>query len=306
MAAPRFVPPMLATLSDERSLGDGWVLEHKLDGIRCLAVARSGDVRLFTRTEREITGRWPAVARAVADLGRDVVLDGEVVGMRGEEPLGFQQLQRGGGPVALWAFDVLHLDGDDLMDRPLHERRAILGELLAGAGPALRMTEAWEGDSERRYDEACAAGWEGLIAKVADGRYVSGRSKEWLKLKCLAEQEVVVGGWTEPRGSRTGLGALLVGTYEDGALLYAGKVGTGFDRATLDDLVARLAPLERDTSPFAEPVKPRVAGAHWAEPQLVAQVAFQEWTSAGRLRQPRYLGLREDKAAGDVVRERPA
>ena len=307
MPAARFVVPMLATLSDERSLGDGWVLERKLDGIRCLAVARRGDVRLFTRTEREITARWPSVAQAIAALGRrDVVLDGEVVGMRDGEPLGFQQLQRGGGPVALWAFDVLHLDGDDLLDRPLHERRAILTELLAGADAALQITEVWEGESERRYDDACAAGWEGLIAKVADSAYVTGRSKAWLKLKCLAEQEVVVGGWTEPRGSRTGLGALLVGTYDDGALLYAGKVGTGFDRATLEDLVARLGPLERDTSPFAEPIKPRVAGAHWAEPRLVAQVAFQEWTSAGRLRQPRYLGLREDKAAEDVVRERPA
>ena len=306
MAAPRFVAPMLATLSDERSLGDGWVLERKLDGIRCLAVARAGDVRLYTRTEREVTARWPAVAQAVAALGRDLVLDGEVVGMQGDEPLGFQQLQRGEGPVALWAFDVLHLDGDDLFGTPLHERRAILAGLLAGADPALRVTEAWDDDSERRYDEACAEGWEGLIAKVADGRYVSGRSREWLKLKCLAEQEVVVGGWTEPRGSRTGLGALLVGTYDEaGELLYAGKVGTGFDRAALDDLTARLAPLELEASPFAEPIRPRVAGAHWAEPRLVAQVAFQEWTSAGRLRQPRYLGLREDKAPGDVVRERP-
>ena len=301
-----FVVPMLATLSDERSLGDGWVLERKLDGVRCVAVACAGDVSLFTRTERSVTARWPAVAQAVGDLGRDVVLDGEVVAMEGGEALGFQALQRGGGPVALWAFDVLHLDGDDLRERPLHERRAILADLLDGAPDALRLTETWQGESERRYADACAAGWEGLIAKVADGRYVSGRSKEWLKLKCLAEQEVVVGGWTEPRGSRTGLGALLVGTYEDGKLLYAGKVGTGFDRASLDHLIGRLEATERDTSPFAEPIKPRVAGAHWAEPRLVAQVAFQEWTSAGRLRQPRYLGLRDDKRPEDVVRERPS
>ena len=165
----------------------------------------------------------------------------------------------------------------------------------------------WEGDTERRFAEACAAGWEGLIAKVADAPYVGGRSRDWLKLKCLAEQEVVVGGWTEPRGSRTGLGALLVGVHDETRVLrYAGKVGTGFGRATLDSLVARLAPLERDTSPFAEPIKPRVAGVHWAEPRLVAQVAFQEWTRAGRLRQPRFLGLREDKAPEEVVRELPA
>ncbi len=308
MTAAGFIAPMLATLSDERSLGDGWVLERKLDGVRCIAVATAaGEVRLFTRNEIDRTARWPAVARALAGLGREVVLDGEVVGMVGDEPLGFQALQQGSGGVALWAFDVLLLDGEDVRARPLGERRALLAELVAAAGdPALRMTEVLEGDSERRYAEACAAGWEGLIAKVADGPYVSGRSREWLKLKCLAEQEVVVGGWTEPRGSRTGLGALLVGVYDgEGLLRYAGKVGTGFDRRTLDDLVARLGPLERDASPFAEPIRPRVTGAHWAEPRLVAQVGFQEWTSAGRLRQPRFLGLREDKAPGEVVRERP-
>lgn len=308
MTSPRFIAPMLATLSDERELGEDWVLERKLDGVRCIAVATaSGDVGLWTRNELDRTARWPAVASAVASLGRDVVLDGEVVGMAGDEPLGFQALQQGRDGVALWAFDVLLLDGEDLRGRPLYERRATLSALLGGAPSALRATSVLVGDSAALYEEACASGWEGLIAKVGDSRYVSGRSRDWLKLKCLAEQEVVVGGWTDPRGSRTGLGALLVGVYdESGALRYAGKVGTGFTREILDDLVARLAPLARDTSPFAEPIKPRVAGAHWVEPRLVAQVGFQEWTGAGRLRQPRYLGLREDKAPRDVVRERPA
>ena len=233
---PRLIPPMLATLSDERALGDEWVLEHKLDGIRCIAVAVDGDVTLYTRTPRDVTARWPGIAEAVRALGRDLVLDGEVVGMQGDEPLGFGVR---GGDSALWAFDLLHLDADDLRDRPLHERRALL-EATVKPGGALRLTEVLHGDSERRYREACAAGWEGLIAKVADSRYVSGRSRDWLKLKCLAEQELVVGGWTEPRGSRTGLGALLVGVYEGDRLLYAGRVGTGFDRRTLDDLVAQL------------------------------------------------------------------
>jgi len=301
-----FVPPMLATLSDERSLGDGWLLERKLDGIRCLAVG-AGDVRLFTRTPLDVTARWPRIAEAVAALGRDVVLDGEVVAMARGEPLGFQSLQEHVERVALWAFDVIHLDGADLRSQPLRERRDALAELLAGGrGDVLYATESWEGDSEQRYEDACRAGWEGLIAKRIDSPYVSGRSKDWLKLKCLAEQELVVGGWTEPRGSRTSLGALLVGVYEDGRLRYAGKVGTGFDRATLADLLERLRPLERPASPFADEIKPRVTGAHWAEPRLVAQIAFQEWTSAGRLRQPRYLGLRDDKAPADVVRERPA
>jgi bifunctional non-homologous end joining protein LigD len=300
----RFVPPMLATLSEERDLGDGWVVERKLDGVRCLAVAAGGEVTLFTRNALDRTARWPAVAEAVGALGRDVVLDGEVVGMVGDEPLGFQALQQGGGTIALWAFDVLFLDGEDVRHRALRERRAMLADLLAGADRALRVTEAWEGDVARRYADACAAGWEGLIAKVTDSPYVAGRSRDWLKLKCLAEQEVVVGGWTEPRGSRTGLGALLVGVYDaGGALRYAGKVGTGFGRSTLDELVGLLTPLERETSPFAEPIKPRVAGAHWAEPRLVAQVGFQEWTRAGRLRQPRFLGLRDDKDPREVVRD---
>ena len=297
---------MLATLSDERSLGDGWVLERKLDGVRCIAVADEGRVQLFSRTAHDVTARWPAVAAAVGALGRDLVLDGEVVAMDGEEPLGFQALQQGERPPALWAFDVLNLDGDDLRSNPLHARRAALIEAVDGADGALRLTEEWEGRSEDRYARACAQGWEGLIAKVADGPYVSGRSRQWLKLKCVAEQEVVIGGWTDPRGSRTGLGALLVGVYDDGALRYVGKVGTGFDRRVLDDLVGRLRKLERETSPFSEPIKPRVAGAHWAEPRLVAQVGFQEWTAAGRLRQPRFLGLRDDKAPEDVVAERPA
>ena len=306
MPRPAFVRPMLATLTDERSFGDGWLLEHKLDGVRCIAVADRGRVRLFSRTERELTARWPAVAEAVAALGRDAVLDGEVVAMDGDEPLGFQALQQGGGPVALWAFDVLNLDGDDLRDEPLRSRRAALSALLAGAGGALRETEAWEGESEERFARACAQGWEGLIAKDAESPYAGGRSRQWLKLKCVAEQEVVIGGWTDPRGSRTELGALLVGVYDSAALRYVGKVGTGFNRRILTDLIGRLRPLERETSPFADPIKPRVPGAHWAEPKLVAQVGFQEWTSAGRLRQPRYLGLREDKAPQDVVRERPA
>jgi bifunctional non-homologous end joining protein LigD len=303
---------MLATLSGERDLGDGWVLERKLDGVRCVAVSSSGEVRLWTRNALDRTARWPAVADALRSLDRDVVLDGEVVGMSGEDPLGFQSIQQGRDGVALWAFDVLALDGEDLRDRPWRERRAILESVLADPPRGLRVTTLLTGDTDALLAKACEAGWEGLIAKVADGKYVTGRSRDWLKLKCHAEQEVVVGGWTDPRGSRTGLGALLVGVYdavgEPGSrpLRYAGKVGTGFGRDTLDDLVQRLRPLARETSPFAEPIKPRVAGAHWVEPRLVAQVGFQEWTGAGRLRQPRFLGLREDKAPEEVVRERPS
>ncbi|HWT93188.1 MAG TPA: non-homologous end-joining DNA ligase [Solirubrobacteraceae bacterium] len=301
-----FLPPALATLSDERSLDDAWVLERKLDGIRCLAVARGGAVRLLTRNELDRTAGWPSIAEAVGALGVDCVLDGEVLAMEGEEPLGFGALQQGGRPIALWAFDLLVLDGVDLRPLPQHERRAVLAALLPGGGSgALRLVAELPGPSEGRYAEACASGWEGLIAKRADAPYGGGRSRDWLKLKCLAEQEVVVGGFTEPRGARTGFGALLCGVYNGDVLRYVGKVGTGFGRATLDALTPRLLELERADPPFGEPVKPRPPGTHWVAPELVAQVAFAEWTTAGRLRQPRFLGLRDDKAPRDVVRERP-
>jgi bifunctional non-homologous end joining protein LigD len=303
MAGPAFVPPMLATLTDERDLGEGWILERKLDGIRIIAASDGATTTLFTRNEKNATGRWPEIAQAVTDLGREVVLDGEVVAMDGDEPLGFQELQ-GGTYAALYAFDVLGLDGADLRDRPLHERRAILEDLLQDDHGPLRHTTALTGDAETNYARACESGWEGLIAKVADGPYRAGRSKDWLKLKCLAEQEVVIGGWTDPQGSRTDLGAILVGVYDGDELKYAGKVGTGFNQQTLKELRAQLR--ERDTSPFSERIKPAVPRSHWAEPALVAQVAFQEWTTAGRLRQPRFLGLRDDKDPKDVVRERPS
>jgi bifunctional non-homologous end joining protein LigD len=302
---PAFVPPMLATLTDERAFGDGWLFEHKLDGVRLEALVRAdADVRLLTRTEHSATARYPAVAAALAGLGRDVVLDGEVVAMDGDEPLGFQRLQQGDGPVARWCFDVLELDGYDLRGVPLRHRKAVLDAVLP-RNAAVRFCGFTEGDGERRYAEACRAGWEGLIAKRADSPYVGGRSRDWLKLKCLAAQEVVVGGFTAPRGARTGFGALLVGTYDDaGRLRYAGKVGTGFTQRTLDELTPRLRELERPDSPFADPIRPLPAGTRWAAPELVAQVAFAEWTDAGRLRQPRFLGLRDDKDPRDVVRER--
>jgi bifunctional non-homologous end joining protein LigD len=293
---------MLATLSDERELSDGWLLERKLDGVRCLAFVRGGEAVLRSRNRLPLA--YPAVAEALAPLG-DAIVDGEVVAVDGDgEPLGFQALQRHGS-AALWAFDLLWHDGADLRERPQHERHAALAAALP-TGPALQVSAPVAGPSLDAYRRACAAGWEGLIAKRIDAPYRGGRSRDWLKLKCVLEQEVVVGGFTEPRGSRVGIGALLIGYHEDGVLRYAGKVGTGFGAATLVALRAQLEPLETDTSPFGEPVKPLPPGTHWVRPELVAQVGFAEWTAAGRMRQPRYLGLREDKSPGAVVRERPS
>ncbi len=304
---PDWIDPMLATLTDERDLDDGWVLERKLDGIRCLAFVRGGAVTLLSRTRKPLG--FPAVSAALAELGEDAILDGEVVAVDADgEPLGFQALQRravDAGRVALWAFDLPWHAGEDLRGVPLTERLDRLHRLVTPGG-AVARSEVLDGPSGAAYGRACAAGWEGLIAKRADGAYRPGRSRDWLKLKCLLEQEMVIGGFTDPQRSRVGLGALLVGYHEDGVLRYAGKVGTGFDTETLRDLRERLDGLEVPDPPFGEPVKPRPKGAHWVAPRLVAQLAFAEWTGAGRLRQPRFLGLRDDKEPRDVVRERPA
>ena len=229
-------------------------------------------------------------------------MDGEVVAFDGPRT-SFARLQQRGErevPVFLYLFDLLHLAGYDTTALPLRARKRLLRGALPFAGP-LRLTPHRNREGETLFREACRRGWEGLIAKRADAPYVHGRSRDWLKFKCSAEQELVIGGYTAPRGARTELGALLLGHYEDGRLRYAGKVGTGFTQATLRDLAERLAPLRRDDSPFADPVREREVT--WVEPRLVAQVGFTEWTRDGRLRHPRFLGLRDDKAAEEVVRE---
>jgi DNA ligase D-like protein (predicted ligase) len=306
---------MLATLTDRRDFGDDWLLERKLDGERCVARKDAGDLRLESRTGRDLSGTYPEVRAAVAAQGaQSLVLDGELVAFDGEQT-SFSRLQQRLGvtnptpehvaeyPVVYCVFDVLEIDGEDLTDRPLIERRDRLARAIRPSA-ALQLTEAWRDDSQRRFAEACQSGWEGLIAKRADAPYARGRSKDWLKLKCVWEQELVIGGYTEPAGSRTDFGALLVGYYEDGRLRYAGKVGTGYTAATLSDLGARLRELETSESPFVD-ARPIPRGTHWTRPELVAQVGFAEWTSDGRLRQPRFLGLRDDKPPAEVVRERP-
>jgi bifunctional non-homologous end joining protein LigD len=306
---------MLATLTERRDFGDDFLLERKFDGERCVARKDGGELRLESRTGKDLTGTYPEVlAAAASQQPRNFLLDGEVVAYEGEQT-SFSRLQQrlgvstpspelvAGYPVVYYVFDLIELDGEDLSELPLLERRARLAKAIRPRA-ALQLSEAWRGDSERRFAAACRSGWEGLIAKRADAPYVRGRSKDWLKLKCAWGQELVIGGYTDPAGSRTDFGALLVGYYEDGRLLYAGKVGTGYRAETLRDLGARLRALEAPASPFVE-VRPTPHGTHWTRPELVAQVGFAEWTSDGRLRQPRFLGLRDDKAPADVVRERP-
>jgi bifunctional non-homologous end joining protein LigD len=300
---PAHVEPMKAVLTEARFTDPSWVFERKLDGIRCLAFKADREVRLRSRNDLSLNGRFPAIAAALeGEPAAGLLLDGEVVAFDGPRT-SFARLQQRGErriTVFFYVFDVLHLAGFDTTALPLRARKSLLRRALAFHGP-VRYTPHRNRDGERLFREACPKGWEGLIAKRADAPYRHGRSADWLKLKCSAEQELVIGGFTPPQGSRTELGALLLGYYEDGRLRYAGKVGTGFTRATLRDLAARLAPLRRDRSPFSDEV--RVRRATWVEPRLVGQIGFSEWTRDGRLRHPRFLGLREDKPAEEVVRE---
>lgn len=206
--------------------------------------------------------------------------------------------------VSYYLFDLLHLDGRDLTDVPLRDRKRVLKAAFEFGDPIRFLTHRNE-DGEAYLEEACSDGREGIIAKRASSGYVHDRSKDWLKFKCVNRQELVVGGWTEPEGERIGLGALLLGYHESGDLTCAGKVGTGFDEETLRELSDALEERERETSPFADDAGPSGSGVHWARPELVAEVAFTEWTDGGKLRHPRFEGLRGDKDAEDVVRERP-
>jgi bifunctional non-homologous end joining protein LigD len=309
------IPLMLATLTDRRDFGDDWLLERKLDGERCVARKVRNHVRLESRTGKDLTSTYPEVRSAVAaQRSRELLLDGELVAYEGDQT-SFARLQQRLGvttpsaelvanyPVVYCVFDLLEVEGEDVADQPLVERRSRLMRTIQ-VSPALQHTEAWSDESQRRFADACRLGWEGLIAKRVDAPYVAGRSKNWLKLKCVWEQEFVIGGYTDPSGSRTDFGALLVGYYEQGSLRYAGKVGTGYSKATLHDLGIRLRKLQTSKPVFVD-ARPIPRGTHWTRPVLVAQIGFAEWTSDARLRQPRFLGLRDDKDPTAVVRERP-
>jgi bifunctional non-homologous end joining protein LigD len=299
---------MKAVLSDEPFSDPAWIFERKLDGVRCIAHRDGSGVRLLSRTDRDMSVQYSEVSEALrADPCPDFVVDGEVVALDRRGITSFSRLQRRGKErvaIYLYVFDLLRLEGADLRDLPLRERKGKLREALRFEDP-IRFTPHRNEVGERLYEEACRKGLEGVIAKRADSPYRATRSRDWLKLKCHAEQELVIGGFTAPQGSRTDFGALLVGHFEGETLLYAGKVGTGFDRSTLAELGAQLRDLESEDNPFAD-VHPIPRGTHWVEPQLVAQIGFTEWTRDGRLRHPRYLGLRDDKPARQVVREVPA
>jgi bifunctional non-homologous end joining protein LigD len=276
---------MAATLTQERFSGPEWIFERKLDGIRLLAFKNGRDVRLFSRNR--LPQNYPSVQQAIANLPvRDAILDGEAAW----DP---------GSRVAYHVFDVLWIDGRDVTALPLEERRALLTKLPLRA-PLGRVVELKD---DKPWERARSEGWEGVIAKRRDSRYEHRRSPHWLKMKCEASQELVVGGFTDPQGGRVGLGALLVGYFEGDDFVFAGKVGTGFDTKLLLDLRSRLDALEIPRPPFTKSVGlPRIR-SHWVRPEIVVQVAFIEWTVHGKLRHSRLIGIRTDKSAREVVRE---
>jgi len=282
---PKWLVPMAATLTQERFTGPEWIFERKYDGIRLLAFKNGRDIRLLSRNKLPQT--LPEINDALAALPvRDVILHGEVIW----SPSG----------VRYHVFDIMWIEGRDVTSLPLTERRDLLHGLDLRS--PLKRVDAL--DDPRPWERACAQGWEGVIAKRRDSIYEHRRSPNWLKMKCENAQEFVVGGFTDPQGARVGLGALLVGYYDGGDFVFAGKIGTGFDTKLLRELRGRFDQLEISSPPFTRG-KGLPRRAHWVQPEVVVQAGFIEWTAHGKLRHPRLLGVRYDKPPRDVVREQP-
>jgi bifunctional non-homologous end joining protein LigD len=311
---PDFVPPELATLVDAAPEGDDWLHEMKLDGYRILARIDREGVTLQSRRGNDWTSRLPSVAKAVAALGLEgAILDGELVVLGENGVSNFQRLQNsleGGKDTACtyFVFDVLFADGEDLRAKPLSERKELLAELLRGRskkGDRVRLSEHVTGGGATFFERACKLGLEGIVSKRAASPYESRRSRSWLKVKCLSRQEFVIGGYTEPSGSRSHFGALLLGVQGGKGLEYAGKVGTGFTGESLREIAQRMKKLERKTAPFVNPPRGYEArGVHWLEPSLVGEVEFTERTDDGHVRHATFRGLRDDKPPADVHAER--
>ena len=290
---------MLATLSPSIVEGPDWVYEEKYDGIRAVAGRERGHMKLWSRTFQDLTAGFPHIVAALVALGDgDLMVDGELVALDEKGVSRFQLLQRrgtaGGSPTQYAVFDLLEEGGRSLMPRPLSERRAALETLIGRRTAPLFISRRLVRDGKAAYREAKRLGWEGIIAKDERSPYQPGvRSPFWRKVKVRKESEFVIGGYTAPKGGRQHLGALLVGLYDGPKLRYVGKVGTGFTQETLDMLATKLVRLRTETPPF-DPA-PRMKDATWVRPKLVAQLVYAEWTADGKLRQPAFLGLRNDK-----------
>ncbi len=306
------IPVQLAQLVDEAPDGPEWIHEQKFDGYRILADKHGDRVTLLSRRMNDWTAQFPTVAAAVAKLPCErAILDGEVAAVMPDGRTSFQALQNAfsGSQASLhyFVFDLLKLEREDLTGLPLIERKARLRKLLGKKAGVLRYSDHVEGSGKKFFQLACKQGLEGIVSKRRDSKYTGGRGGSWVKAKCLLRQELVIAGYTDPEGARNHIGSLLVGYYEGGKLVYAGKVGTGFTMKLLVEVKKLLEPLETTKCPFT-PEPPRAwtgPGRHWVAPKLVGEVAFSEWTADGRLRHPSFQGLREDKKATEVVRERP-
>lgn len=305
--------PQLATLVKAPPSGDGWLHEIKYDGYRIGCRIRGGRVALISRNGKDWTAAFPEIVKAASELRtEDALLDGEAAIVLPDGRTSFQMLQNAfsgdgaRGTLVYFAFDLLRLDGERLERLPLIERkarlRALLGRRKAGR---IRYSEHVEGRGDEFFAQACRVGLEGIISKQRSEPYHAGRHGSWLKTKCVLRQEFVIGGFTEPEGMRAGLGALVIGYYEDERLVCSGKVGTGFTHKAAVDLRKTLDGLEQKTSPFDPLPKGLGRGVHWVKPKLVCEVVFTEWTGDGRIRHPSFQGLRKDKKPAEVIRERP-
>jgi bifunctional non-homologous end joining protein LigD len=312
-AQPDWVEPMLARLTHDHFSDDKWIYERKLDGERCLAFLCNGDVDLLSRGRQNLNHVYPEIVEAFRNRDTpNLIADGEVVAFEGHVT-SFARLQgrmhvadesearNSRIAVYFYLFDLIYVEDHDLAGLDLRQRKVLLRQALRFRDP-LRFLNHRNADGEAYLREACRKGWEGIIAKRADSRYAHGRSSKWLKFKCTHRQEFVIAGFTEPHGRRIGFGAILIGYYEGDRLLFAGKVGTGFDHETLDRLRGRFDRLQRQSCPFAGNCPPEKE-VHWLSPKLVAEVGFTEWTADGKLRHPRFIGLRRDKDPHEVVRE---
>lgn len=311
---PEFVSPQLATLMQEPPKGTEWVHELKFDGYRMLCHLSRGKVRFWSRNHKDWTEKFPTVGKAVNGLPvGSVILDGEIVAMDSEGRTSFQKLQQAFGSTGdagfvFQIFDLLYLEGFDLTRAALRDRKRLLAELLQSADDQgrLRYSDHIEGHGLEFFKQACKLGIEGIVSKLADSPYESTRNRNWLKVKCIKRQEFVIAGYTPSEKGMPGFGSLILGVYDKGKLLYAGRAGTGFTIKQRLELRKKLDALVKESSPFAvRPKDPGLRRAVWVAPKLVGEVAFTEWTNEGSVRHPSFQGLREDKKAKDVVREEP-
>ncbi len=310
---PEWTGPMLATLTKKRFSDPDWIYERKLDGERCLVFKKGKKVRLMSRNKKQLNDIYPELVDAIMKEQHSFIADGEIVTFENGKT-SFSKLQQrmhskgeqsdNKVKVYYYLFDMVYIDDHDISGLPLRDRKKILSGSINFSEDLLVYCTHINEKGEDYYRKACQKGWEGVIAKEATSTYVHSRSKKWLKFKCVNRQEMVIGGFTDPQGSRKGFGALLIGYYEDKKLQYAGKVGTGYTDDLLEELKSKMDRLETGENPF-EQKDISVKNVHWIKPRLVGEFKFTEWTNDKRLRHPSFVGLRDDKDAEEVTRENP-